>query len=563
VEGVTVLIGLCALVLAASQVTTTGTPPQGQPRDPRAESVQGTGSISGRITAADTGLPIRRAIVSLPAQKRRIYTDHEGRYRFDRLPPGSYTVSAIAGPYRVDYQPQSYGGYRVDGSQPTPRPIELANGQNLESIDIALSRSGVITGTVVGSEGEPLPRMRVMALMLRSGGAPMPRGGGTTDDRGMYRIFGLPSGAYVVQVSPPPGPLHGEVEGDRTRYVETYAPGTATPEQAARVRLPRGGGEAVLDVRLGESGVYRISGLILNSRGEAGGNGSVMLARLGDLTGSTVSVSVSATGAFTLRNVPPGSYELVARTFPAPQPGRPPVSANAADQEYASLPIEVGNADLDNVLLTTRRGATVSGKIRVEGTVSNGRHPSVFVQNVGGQQVMPSPQVEVSADRFTLTNVSTPILLRGSEAGSGAVLKAVLLGGRDITDVPTAFTEQHSGQLEVILTTAAPSLEGVVTDHAGKPQAQATVLLFSDDPATWVPQSSYFRRAPLDKDGRFTLTGLREGSYFAVALGPEAGEGLDQPTRAFLESLSKVATRVVLNPGETRTVDLPLVRFEQ
>jgi hypothetical protein len=78
-----------------------------------------------------------------------------------------------------------------------------------------------------------------------------------------------------------------------------------------------------------------------------------------------------------------------------------------------------------------------------------------------------------------------------------------------------------------------------------------------------VTQSSYFRRTPLDTDGRFTLTGLREGSYFAVALAPEAGEGLDEPTKEFLESLSKVATRVVLNSGETRTVDLQLVSVER
>lgn len=557
-----VLIALCALALAAPQVTIFETA-QGQPRDPRAAQVTGTGSISGRITAADTGLPIRRAVVSLMPQTRRVYTDHEGRYRFDRLAPGSYTVSAIAGPYRVDYLQQPYGGYSVDGSQPTPRPIELATGQSIESIDMALSRSGVITGTVVGSEGEPLPGMRVMGLMLRSGGAPMPRAGGTTDDRGIYRIYGLPPGAYVVQVSPPPRPPHGEIEGDRSRYVATYAPGTTAPNQAARVQLPRGGGEVVVDMRIVESGVFRISGVILNSRGEAGGHGSVMLARLGELTESSVGASVSPTGAFTLRNVPPGSYELVARTFPVQLPGMPPVSSNPADQEYASLPIEVGNADLDNVLLTTRPGATVRGRIRVEGATSNGRYPGVFVQNVGRRHLMPSPQIEVSADAFTLRNVSTPILLRGSEAGSGAALKAVMLGGRDITDVPTAFTEQHSGQLEVIFTTAAPSLEGAVTDHVGKPATQATVLIFGEDPATWVPQSSYFRRTPLDEDGRFSLTGLREGGYFAVALGPEAGKGLDQPTSEFLESLSKVATRVVLNPGETRTVDLPLVRFEQ
>ena len=98
---------------------------------------------------------------------------------------------------------------------------------------------------------------------------------------------------------------------------------------------------------------------------------------------------------------------------------------------------------------------------------------------------------------------------------------------------------------------------------AGRPVAEATVLLFGEDEATWGPFSSYFRRGPTLKDGRYRLGGLRDGRYLAVAVPPGFAANGGQPTKEFFEALSKVATRVLLNPGETRTVDLPLVSFER
>lgn len=547
-------------------------PPQ-PPRDPRAAQVKGTGSISGRVLAEDTGMPIRRALVTLSAQRRAVYADHEGRYRFAELPPGKYTIFVNPGSHRADYQSMPYGATLSDvtGMPMRIEPIELSDGQQLENIDITLPRSGVITGTVLGMDGEPLARFSVGALLLRPGAEPMQRGGTSTDDRGQFRLFGLPPGDYVVRANPSPGGMGGpqtEIEGEPTGYAPTYAPGTAALDQAMRVRLARGG-EVTVDIRLMETRVFRIAGIVLNSKGEAGRNSSVMLTRANEM-GSSFGSSVSPTGEFTFRNVPPGSYELVGRSMPQ-QPTGPGMirmgPGGPEGQEYASVNVEVGNSDVENVLISTRPGATVIGRIVLEGVPPEGLKANIFVQNAERRQFMGPAVVEVTDLSFTLKNVFTPILLRGSAGGPGWGLKAVMLRGRDITDVPTAFTDQDSGHVQIVFTSSAPSIEGVVTDHLGQPVTEATVLLFGEDEATWAPMgpylSSYFRRGGLAKDGKYKFAGLREGRYFAVAVPLALGMNAGQPTKEFLESLSKVATRVVLNPGETRTVDLPLVSFER
>lgn len=564
------LLGTSGLQQGGVVTGTVGGLPQGQPRVPRPALVKGTGSISGRVLAADTGMPIRRALVTLAAQRRAVYTDHEGRYRFAELPPGQYTISANAGRHRYDYQWMSYRATVSDitGTPPPPTPIELADGEQLENVDIALPRSSVITGTVLGMDGEPLARISVGALLLRPGAEPMQRGGSSTDDRGQFRIFGLPPGDYVVRANAPPGGMVGpqtEVEGEPTGYAPTYAPGTAALDQAMRVRVAPGG-EVTVDIRLMETRVFKITGIVLNSKGEASRNSSVMLGRPSEMGFSSYGSSVSPTGEFTFRNVPPGRYELMGRYMPQ-QPTAPGMirmgPGGPEGQEYASVSIEVGNADVENVLISTRPGATVSGRIVLEGAPPEGRKANIFVQNAERRQTMGSALVEVKDLAFTLKNVFTPILLRGSMGGSGWGLKAVMLRGRDITDVPTTFTDQDSGHLQVIFTSAAPTIEGTVTDHLGQPVTEATILLFGEDEAAWGPFSSYFRRGGIAKDGKYRFAGLREGRYFAVAIPLAIGMNAGQPTKEFLESLSKVATRVVLNPGETRTVDLPLVRFEQ
>ena len=148
-------------------------------------------------------------------------------------------------------------------------------------------------------------------------------------------------------------------------------------------------------------------------------------------------------------------------------------------------------------------------------------------------------------------------------AGQSWGLKAVLLNGRDITDEPRVFTSSDSGKLQLVFTAHAPGLEGLVTDDAGKPVQEYTVLVFGDDPATWQPGSSMIRMGRPMKEGKFQLRGLREGRYRVVALPPEFVFSTMTPDPQFLEQLSRFATAVVLNAGETRPTDLRLTPFDQ
>jgi len=140
----------------------------------------------------------------------------------------------------------------------------------------------------------------------------------------------------------------------------------------------------------------------------------------------------------------------------------------------------------------------------------------------------------------------------------------VLLDSKDITDVPVALGAAHSGRLQMVFTSKGSSLEGTVTDDNGKPTRDATVVIFGYDEETWTPFSSRQRSMGLSRDdGAFVVRGLREGRYYVVAVPPEVRPTPQSADRELFEALKKVATEVVLHAGETRTVDLRVMKFEQ
>ena len=127
--------------------------------------------------------------------------------------------------------------------------------------------------------------------------------------------------------------------------------------------------------------------------------------------------------------------------------------------------------------------------------------------------------------------------------------------------MPTTLTAKDSGHVQVVFTTHAPALEAMVTDASGKQTREAVVVVFGRDEQTWVARSSMTRSAGPDKDGKFTIRGLREGDYYAVAVPLEDWVNVGSPDPELLKELSKVATRVSVTPGETRTLDLMVTRL--
>ena len=550
--------------------------PQAPPRDPSARLQTGTAVVRGRVTAADSGAPIRRAVVMLRGAtgQRSTYTDADGRYQFAAVPPGSYTVFANGGNFRGFYLGSAHG-YTATSSR--AKPLQLANAQELENIDISLPKAGAITGRVTDASGEPITRAQVGALMLRRGAEPSQSGGTSTDDLGQFRIFGLQPGDYLVTAESRMS-VGLEVEGEAVGFARTYAPGTPRRDDALRIRVGRGT-EAVADIRLIETRVFTISGTVINSKGEPLTNSSVSLAYPDSSLGGMTGTGVGQDGTFTLRNVPPGQYDLVARYTPVRPPGTP-LPPPPAIQEMAVVRIDVSNADLENVMLVTSPGESFTGEIVFEEAPPPNTRAQISTQAAERRPFQTSGPVQVTDTTFTARGLFGPVLLRGNVFGStpgggrGApppagplpptwALKAVLLDGKDITDVPTTFTAAHSGRVQVVFTPKAPALEGTVTDDAGRPTREATVVIFSHDDAHWVPLSSRMRVAVIGRDdGKFTTRGLREGRYYVAAVSTEIVISTLTPDRELLEGLRKVATDVVLNPGETRTIDLRVMRIE-
>ena len=173
------------------------------PRDSAQQTPTGTGRIRGRVLAAVTHEPLRRAQLVLQLSDSRefgrlINTDAQGRYEFNGLPAGRFSLGAR----KPGYVGLQYGQRRP---YEPGTSIVLAVGETITSIDFALPRGAVIAGRVTDEFGEVMPQVRVEVQRFQYGSDGQRRlgtaGTDTTDDRGEFRVYGLMPGEYVVNAN--------------------------------------------------------------------------------------------------------------------------------------------------------------------------------------------------------------------------------------------------------------------------------------------------------------------------------------------------------------------------
>ena len=186
--GAVVLLFSGTLLAAQNREFGRTQPPRDSPAQATGGEAEGTATISGRVVAADTGEPLKRARVTARVSDARglivSTTDAAGRYALVGLRAGRYTISVS----RPGFVTLSYGQRRP--RQPAT-PIQVLAGDDLHDVSFSLPRGSVITGQLVDEDGVALPlaAVRAMRYVYRQGQRQLvPVGEDRSDDRGQLSM---------------------------------------------------------------------------------------------------------------------------------------------------------------------------------------------------------------------------------------------------------------------------------------------------------------------------------------------------------------------------------------
>lgn len=487
---------------------------------------QKTGSVVGRVTIdgrAAAGVivllspissdPVRRMELSLTgASAIRTTTDENGNYHFSDVPAGRYraapyTLSLIAAP--------------DSKSSESEREITVTDDQTLEGIDFALIRGGVITGRVTDANGRPLIHETISLTGADDSASarlwsPNNSSMFLTDDRGVYRLYGLPPGKYFVSTGGNEMPFSF---GDR-KAPRTYYPGVADRARAKPVEVTTGGEAIGIDIRVVNSARgYEASGRVIDGdTGKPMPNAMViyMPAKENPSAGSFpggISPSGSK-GEFHFNNVSPGVYTATAQ-FVEP------------DNEYYSdmASFEIKSEDATGIEIKLRRGGSISGFVVVEDTSDPeilARLPQInLAANVTGDSASDAESA-FSAGRgkilpdgsfrvWGLRPGKVHIRAGGYLGTKGLKLARVERDGLDQTDGLELKAGEHISGVRLVFATSAGVIRGRVVIEGGPLPAGTTLIATAENIAD--EDSDAEGRVRVDAVGNFVIENLLPGTY--------------------------------------------------
>lgn len=303
------------------------------------------GSITGRVLAdgqAVTNATVTVSSVDSPRQSRAVPTNDNGDFEVKGLEPGMYRVRASA---------PAYVSVPADPDQEIHRIGDL--------ITLNMIKGGVITGKVVTAGNDPVVAVRVRAMMIRdlNGQRPAqiePSSDRLTDDRGVYRIFGLAPGTYVVFAGG--RGFSGTGANAYDNDAPTFAP-SSTRDTAEEILLA-GGEERTVDIRYRGRTGHAVSGNVVAPTTP---NAPWITINLARVVNSKLDFRMSAfqragTKGFEFKGVADGDYLIWTEYAPR------------AGETFLAEPkrITVKGADVTGIELIARTLASVAGVVVLE-----------------------------------------------------------------------------------------------------------------------------------------------------------------------------------------------------
>jgi protocatechuate 3,4-dioxygenase beta subunit len=455
-------ITILALILSSALVAARAQTQPNQTSPPH-------GSITGRVTI--NGQPAPGVVVALQSASSQFRlqreslaeatTDENGRYQLVGIAEGRYFVTPLA------------PGFALPITSPWEIPgkaVNIVGSSTVKDMDFTLARGGVISGRVMDADGQPMISERVELTRIDERGQKMPYRSQVmsywmlqTDDRGMYRLYGLPSGRYLISAgrASESGGFAG-LGSSRAYYPRTFHPDATSEAQARVIEVTAGGEVTGVDIRLGRAAqTHVVFGRVVHSEtGQPIPGATLLYAALkNSATGGpfTNGSPTDAQGNFSHQGILPGRYQA---------------ALNAQASGYYSEPVtvEITDQDVTGVEIKARPTATVSGKVVIEGETDPAAMTALFSRLVityhqpALKVAQPTPRLLIGSDgsfrvtgllpgkaQFYLSHTQQPeplpFRLAHPKAVSGNTIE-VSAPGEQITSLRLVFTRPTSDRKE-------------------------------------------------------------------------------------------------------------------
>jgi hypothetical protein len=502
-------------------------------RDAKSEK-EPTAIIAGRVTLkgkAAAGVTVTLSPAEPVFQRGlsvKATADEDGRYRFTSVAAGRYTISPLAPALVVPLEANSsYPG----------KLVTVSEGEQVEGIDFSLTRGGVITGRVTDDKGRPAIEQFVNLLPVDERGQKVaPRSviysfAFHTDDRGVYRVYGLSEGHYLVSV--------GESsDGNSIRlgyggfYEQTFHPNATDQSRAAIVEVKEGIETTGIDIMIAPaSKAYVATGRVVDA--DTGKPLANLLIAHGSVAKDnrigawgTSGNQTNASGEFRIEGLAPGRYAAFL------------ASEEESDLYSDPAPFDVTNEDVKGVEIKVRRGSSISGIAVVESAndtdaIARLSSLQLFTTGVRSEGLV--------APRFMPTRIAADGSFRVTGLRPGKIMLR-LTGmpnerkGFSVLRVERDGREQHDGidveageqvtNVRLVLAYGTSVIRGLVKIEGGELPDNLMMRAHALRPGEKTyPVSPVF----VDARRRFALEGLSAGEYDVEILLIPAARGVPDP----------------------------------